>query len=295
MDSPILDYTQEINLTTSNFKLGRYKTGGRIVIGRPQDQQVEILCEEDDLGSCLAAGPATLPVLRRVPSGDAMLMAPVGPSARVFAIAINYAAHGAEANAKPPVRPLIFYKAPSNFVAPGGSLDLNTDVTREFDYEGEIGVVIGRMCRHVPASAAHDVVAGICAVNDGSARDLTKLAAGDSIWPDWTAAKGLDNASGAGPVVDCNPDLLKALRDRTLTVTTRLNGTQVQHECMSKMIFSVEQIIATLSSYMTLMPGDIIATGTPAGIGAARGRFLQHGDHLEIEVSGLDPLSMRVG
>jgi len=279
----------------NNAKLSRYEIANRVVIGRPHGDDVEIVCEDDDLGRCLSKDIGTLPALRRTSAAGAKNMGPVGPNARVFAVAINYAAHGAEANSKPPARPLIFYKAPSNFVPPDGALDLNEDITQKFDYEGEIGVVIGQKCRHVPAAQAFDVIAGLCAVNDGSARDLTRLAAGESFWPDWTAAKGLDNASGAGPFVDCNPEPLDGLRERTLTVTTRLNGEQVQHGNMAEMIFPVEHIIAVLSSYMTLMPGDIIATGTPAGIGAARGRFLQRGDQLEIEVSGLDVLSMSVG
>lgn len=282
-------------MADGNFRLGRFQLGDQVVIGRLEANEIGVVCEGDQLAAVIASGRATCDPVRRISVREAVMLPPIDPAARVFAVAINYRAHGAESSAKPPERPLIFYKAPSNFVAHGCNLNPNKTVTSKLDYEGEIAVVIGRTCKAVSASDALHYVAGVCAFNDGSARDLVKLPAGSDYWPDWTAAKGLDGASALGPTITCGPGVVDSLRRRTLTVTTRLNGEVVQTGDMTEMIFSTEQIIATLSSYMTLMPGDVIATGTPSGVGAARNRFLDTGDALEIEVGGLDPLRVKVG
>lgn len=287
-------------MTTENFNLGRYSFEGRVFIGRPDGDSIEVVSESDELARVLAGEVRAGSSSRRVPAAAVTMLPPLDPAARVFAIAINYHAHGAEAKAPPPERPLIFYKAPSNFVGHGGVLNPNKKVTSKLDYEGEIGVVIGRTCKDASVDTALSFVAGVCALNDGSARDLSKIAIGKpgpqaTYWPDWTANKGLDGASALGPTISCGPGILGALRDRTLTITTRLNGETVQSGSMSEMIFSTEQIIATLSSYMTLLPGDVIATGTPSGVGMARNRFLETGDALEIQVGGLEALCVKVG
>ncbi len=282
-------------MSSQPFKLGRFQIDGKIVVGRVEGGQVAVISEEDNLAKCLRSDAGTVAALRLIPLEKAKTLAPLDPAARVFAIAVNYAAHGSEAKVAPPARPLIFYKAPSNFVEPGGKIRLNSQVTKQLDYEGEIGVVIGRPCRNASVQNALEHVVGVCAVNDGSARDLVKLKAGDSFWPDWTASKAIDDSLGVGPYIGCGEEMTDALRRKALRVTTRLNGEVVQDAGMDQMIFSVEEIIATLSSYMTLLPGDIVATGTPAGVGSARGRFLQEADALTVQVSGLDPLVMTVG
>jgi 2-keto-4-pentenoate hydratase/2-oxohepta-3-ene-1,7-dioic acid hydratase in catechol pathway len=253
-----------------------------------------VLSEADDLPHVLALDRHHS-AIREVPLRIARFLPPVHPSARVFAVAVNYRAHGKEANAKPPARPLVFYKAPSNFVGHGATLDPHKELTSKYDYEGEIAVVIGQRCAKATAEVALDFVAGVCPFDDGSARDLGKLEAGDGYWPDWTAAKGLDGASAAGPTIACGPQIVEALRKRALVITTRLNGEVVQEGRMTDMIFSTEQIIATLSSYMVLLPGDMIATGTPAGVGMGRNRFLRTGDRLEFRIEGVDTLEVQVG
>lgn len=285
-------------MANSTFNLGRYQVNGQTVIGRSDNKFIEILSESDDLPGVLASLGSELLVIRRIPASSATLLVPLDPRARVFAIAVNYRAHGAEAKVAPPVRPVIFYKAPSNFVGHGGELNSNSHLTAKFDYEGEIAVVIGSTCKDATEENALSFVAGVCALNDGSARDLSKVSLGTGedakVWPDWTANKALDGGSAMGPTITCGPKVLAALGDRSLTITTRLNGEQVQRESMKEMIFSTEQIIATLSSYMTLLPGDVIATGTPAGVGVASHRFLSSGDELEFQVSDLDVLAVKV-
>lgn len=288
----------KMTVTNGHFSVGRYLVGDRVVVGCPRDGYVDIVCEGDELPRILETGAGS--PTRRVSAAEARLLPPLDPASRVFAVAVNYREHGAEAKTLPPIRPVIFYKAPSNFVAHGGVLNPNVGKTAKFDYEGEIGVVIGRVCKDATLETALDHVAGVCALDDGSARDLTRVSLGPpgpdaKTWPDWTAAKGLDGASALGPTIACGPDIVDALRARTLRISTRLNGEVVQDESMTEMIFSTEELIVALSSYMTLLPGDVIATGTPAGVGSARNRFLATGDDLQIQVSGLEPLCVKVG
>jgi 2-keto-4-pentenoate hydratase/2-oxohepta-3-ene-1,7-dioic acid hydratase in catechol pathway len=287
-------------MMNADFNLGRYQFDGQTVIGRPDGDFIDVLSDSDDLPRVLASLESNPLPRRRIPAAATRLLPPLDPRARVFSIAVNYVAHGAEAKVLPPSRPVMFYKAPSNFVGHGEKLNPNKHLTAKFDYEGEIAVVIGRTCKDATVDNALDFVAAVCAFDDGSARDLGKVSLGPDgpdakYWPDWTANKGLDGGSAIGPTLSCGPTVLKALRERSLTITTRLNGEQVQHESMKEMVFSTEEMIAALSSYMTLLPGDVIATGTPSGIGGARGRFLATGDVLEIEVSGLDVLRVKVG
>jgi 2-keto-4-pentenoate hydratase/2-oxohepta-3-ene-1,7-dioic acid hydratase in catechol pathway len=279
----------------NSYELGRYRHDGRVFIGRPQGDSIEVLSRADDLRRVLATCDASTPAIASVPAGATTRLAPVDPVARVFSIAINYQAHGSEAKTKPPARPLIFYKPPSNFVAPGAALRVNRDLVTKLDYEGEIAIVIGRPCKDATLENALDHVVGICPFNDGSARNLSKVPLGHApdaaTWPDWTAGKAVDGASSLGPTITCGPKVLESLRARSLRVKTLLNSEVVQDESMAEMIFSCEDIIVTLSSYFELQPGDVIATGTPAGVGLARGRFLQPGDRLEIQVTGLETLS----
>lgn len=280
------------------YNVGRYRHEGRIVVGRPNGSQVDVLCESDDLPWALGECNASTPAIAGIPAAAAALLPPLDAASRVFAIAVNYRAHGAEARTQPPVRPLLFYKPPSNFVAPGAALRVNRDLVTRFDYEGEIGLVIGRSCKDATAAGALDYVAGVCALNDGSARNLGRVGLGSepgaATWPDWTAAKGIDGGSALGPTISCGPEVVQALRDRSLRIRTRLNGEVVQDGGMSEMIFSCEEIISTLSSYMVLQPGDVIATGTPAGVGIARNRFLEHGDRLEVQVGEFESLFVTV-
>jgi 2-keto-4-pentenoate hydratase/2-oxohepta-3-ene-1,7-dioic acid hydratase in catechol pathway len=279
-------------MQAASFKLGRYQVGDQILIGQLEGDFIKVVCEQDELNQALEAALPAAHDARQIALVDVRMLPPVDPRARIFAVAVNYHAHGAEAKAKPPERPLAFYKAPSNFVGHKGVLNPDRTLTTRYDYEGEIGVVIGKRCKSVTVEDALDYVVGICALNDGSARDLTRVPAGQGWWPDWTAAKGLDEASALGPAITCGTKVVDALRTRSLFITTRLNGEEVQNCSMKEMIFSTEEIIATLSSYMVLLPGDVIATGTPAGVGVARDRYLVSGDELSFEVGEPDVIQL---
>lgn len=277
------------------IEIGRFERNGQVVIGCRRGDKVNIISPADNLPEVLGAPDewASKPGAE-VPLSELTVLPPIDPAGRVFAVAVNYGEHGKEAKYAPPPRPLIFYKAPTNFVGHGGALNPNSALTAKFDYEGEVAVVIGKKVYQCSADDALDAVVGICALNDGSARDLTVLQTTDKPWIDWLAAKGLDGASAMGPWIVCDPGVRKSLADGSIEFVTRLNGEVVQRAFMREMIFDTAQIIKTLSSYLTLMPGDVIATGTPAGVGMGTGRFLQSGDRLEVQILGQDPLQVTV-
>ncbi len=195
---------------------------------------------------------------------------------KIVCIGRNYADHAKELGNEVPKEPLIFLKPPSALLAHGGAIGL-PPVSHQVEFEGEIGVVIGRRARRVAEKDAESFIAGYTCINDVTCRDLQKTDG------QWTRAKGFDTFCPAGPRVATGLDW------RTLSVTTRVNGVQRQHAPSSDMIFSVPRLIAHVSGIMTLEPGDLIATGTPAGVGA-----LAAGDVVEVEVPGIGILSNTV-
>lgn len=190
------------------------------------------------------------------------------PPSKIICVGRNYADHARELGNEIPVAPLIFLKPPSSVIASGDAIVLPR-ASQRVEYEGEIGVVIGTRAYRVDESRAATCVRGVVAVNDVTARDLQKADG------QWTRAKGFDtfcplSAEGAAP---------KTLDE--LEVITRLNGMERQRATATQMVFSVPRLIAYISSIMTLFPGDVIATGTPAGVGA-----LVPGDVVEVEITG---------
>jgi 2-keto-4-pentenoate hydratase/2-oxohepta-3-ene-1,7-dioic acid hydratase in catechol pathway len=194
---------------------------------------------------------------------------------KIVCIGRNYAEHAKELGNEVPKEPLIFLKPPSALLPPGGTIVL-PPVSRQVEFEGEIGVVIFKRAHRVSEADVEDYIAGYTCVNDVTCRDLQKTDG------QWTRAKGFDTFCPVGPRV-------VALDWRTLSVTTRVNGTQRQHAPSSDMIFSIPRLIAHVSAIMTLEPGDLIATGTPAGVGP-----LAPGDVVEVEIPGIGTLSNRV-
>jgi 2-keto-4-pentenoate hydratase/2-oxohepta-3-ene-1,7-dioic acid hydratase in catechol pathway len=201
---------------------------------------------------------------------------PVSPS-KVVGVGRNYRAHAAELGNLVPAEPLLFLKPPSALIGHGGAVILPRSSAR-VDYEGEIGVVIGRTARAVPEATALDHVLGYTCVNDVTARDLQKRDV------QFTRAKGFDTFCPVGPCVAIGLD------PATLAVETWLNGARVQSAPASGMIFGIANLIAAISAVMTLEPGDLIATGTPEGVGP-----LQAGDLVEIAVTGVGRLASHVG
>ncbi|MCG6956502.1 MAG: fumarylacetoacetate hydrolase family protein [Gemmatimonadetes bacterium] len=193
----------------------------------------------------------------------------ISPS-KIVCVGRNYVKHAAELGNAVPAEPLIFLKPPSALIRPGDAILLPPGVGR-VDFEGEIGVVVGRRARHVPESDAWDHVGALVALNDVTARDLQKKDG------QWTRAKGFDTFCPVG-----EPRSLSEVDRAGLAVTTRVNGQIRQHAPASDMVFAIPFLLAHISRIMTLEPGDLIATGTPDGVGP-----LVAGDEVEISVEGV--------
>ncbi len=206
---------------------------------------------------------------------EVRLLAPVEPS-KVVCIGKNYYAHAMEMQSTPPDQPLLFLK-PSTAVIGQEDFILYPPDSARVDYEAELGVVISRRCKDVPAERFTDVVLGYTCVNDVTARDL------QSKDGQWTRAKGFDTFCPIGPWIETN------LNPFSVRVESRLNGKVCQSESTSSMMHDVAKLVAYISRVMTLLPGDVIATGTPAGIGP-----MQVGDTVEVEVEGIGVLVNRV-
>jgi 2-keto-4-pentenoate hydratase/2-oxohepta-3-ene-1,7-dioic acid hydratase in catechol pathway len=188
---------------------------------------------------------------------------------KIVCVGRNYRDHAKEMGNDVPAEPLIFLKPPSSVIGngePGESPPQSSQV----EHEGEIGVVIGRTLRRVSSQEARSAVASIVAVNDVTARDLQRS---DS---QWTRAKGFDTFCPMGEPVKAPADL------ETLTVVTRVNGVERQRGTAADMVFSIPDVLAYVSHIMTLEPGDLVLTGSPAGVGK-----LSAGDEVEVEVLGL--------
>ena len=193
---------------------------------------------------------------------------------KIVCVGKNYAKHAAEMGGDVPAEPLIFLKPPSSLLTEGQSIVV-PDQSREVHYEGEIGVIIGTRARKVPAAQAWDHISAVVPVNDVTARDLQRT---DS---QWSRAKGFDTFCPVGTPVPVSGVDLEALG-----VTTRVNGEVKQHAPASDMAFDIPAIIAYVSAIMTLEPGDLVATGTPDGIGP-----IVAGDTVEVEVHGVGKIS----
>ena len=188
---------------------------------------------------------------------------------KIVCVGRNYRDHAKEMGNDVPAEPLIFLKPPSSVIGNGEPIVLPPQ-SSQVEHEGEIGVVIGRTLRRVSSEEARNAVASIVAVNDVTARDLQRS---DS---QWTRAKGFDTFCPMGEPAKAPADL------ETLTVVTRVNGVERQRGTATDMVFSIPDVLAYVSHIMTLEPGDLVLTGSPAGVGK-----LSAGDEVEVEVLGL--------
>jgi 2-keto-4-pentenoate hydratase/2-oxohepta-3-ene-1,7-dioic acid hydratase in catechol pathway len=207
---------------------------------------------------------------------DVRLLAPVLPRSKVVGIGRNYAAHAAELGHDVPSEPLMFLKPNTSVVGPGDPVFYPSQ-TQELHYEGELAVVIGRICRDVPREQVAEVVFGYTVGNDVTARDLQRSDV------QFTRAKGFDSFCPLGPWVETELD------PGALTVQTYLNGDLVQDGTTKDLIFDVPTLVAHVSSVMTLLPGDVILTGTPEGVGP-----MEVGDEVDVVVEGIGTLNNRI-
>jgi len=200
------------------------------------------------------------------------ILPPCKPT-KIVCIGRNYADHAAEMGGDVPDRPQLFLKPPSAVASHGSDVPLPAGKER-VDYEAELGVVVGKQCRHVPESEAMDVVAGYTCVVDVSNRD------DQEVEQNWVRGKAFDNAAPLGPVV-ATPDHVPA----DASVELRQNGETRQSSTREHLIFSVPELIAEITTYLTLESGDVIATGTPEGVGP-----LSDGDEIVVEIEGVGRL-----
>lgn len=212
---------------------------------------------------------------------EVTLLPPVPDPEKIICVGLNYRAHAAEGGFELPEFPSVFMRSASTLVAHGASMQ-KPRISDDFDYEGELAVVIGKRGRHIPVADALDHVFGYACFNDGSARDI-------QFKHSLIAGKNFPLTGALGPWIvtaDEIPDPSK------LALTTRVNGREVQRKGLDDMIFNVAQIISYISSWTTLEPGDLIATGTPEGVGFACNPplWLRAGDTVEVEISSIGTL-----
>jgi len=207
-----------------------------------------------------------------IPIHMVRMLAPVQPG-KIICVGRNYAEHAREQNVEVPEIPLLFMKPPSSIIGPGETIILPPQ-SKQVEHEGELAVVIGRTGRWISADEALNYVIGYTVANDVTARDLQRRDG------QWTRGKGFDTFCPIGPWIETELDPADVL------VQTRVNGEMRQMASTREMMFPVEQLIAFISSVMTLVPGDMILTGTPAGIGP-----LTPGDVVEVTVEGVGSLS----
>jgi acylpyruvate hydrolase len=217
------------------------------------------------------------------PLADVELLAPVLRPGKVVCVGLNYRSHLAEIGEPAPEYPILFHKAATSLVGHRQPIVLPR-VSRQVDYEGELAVVIGRRAKYVPEPEALSYVAGYTCANDVSAHDLEFRTS------QWTSGKMLDTFCPLGPVLRTRDEVPDPGRLRLRTV---LNGQTVQEACTSDMVFSVPFLVSYISSLATLEPGDLILTGTPAGIGCNRRPqvFLRPGDHVSVWIDGIGTLT----
>ncbi len=262
------------------MRIARFTTGEDprfgIVTGDVDDYGIP---DEDSLITALVGDPLYVglqPLDEQVRLSDARLLSPVLPRSKVVGIGRNYAAHAAEMGSELPDEPLMFLKPNTSVIGPGDPIFYPRQ-TNEVHYEGELGVVIGRICRDVPKEKYADVIHGYTVGNDVTARDLQRKDG------QFTRSKGFDSFCPLGPWVETELDV------SDLRVQTFLNGEVKQDGRTSDLIFDVPTLIAHVTSVMTLLPGDVILTGTPEGVGP-----MKAGDEVEISIQGIGNLTNKV-
>jgi 2-keto-4-pentenoate hydratase/2-oxohepta-3-ene-1,7-dioic acid hydratase in catechol pathway len=275
------------------MRLASFEKNGRsgfgIVVGDGiVDASSRLTGKPSGLRAALAAG--ALGELDRLKSAapdfglDEISFAPVIPdaAAKLLCVGVNYMPHIKEMGRERPERPVIFVRFGDSIVGHGRPL-LAPRESEQFDYEGELAVVIGKRARRVSRERALEYVAGYSCFNDGSVRDYQRHS------PQFTPGKNFHASGAFGPwlvTTDEIPD------PRKLTLTTRLNGTVMQHETVGELCFGVRELIEYCSTWTQLLPGDVIVTGTPGGVGAGRKPpvWMKPGDSVEVEISGIGTL-----
>ncbi len=268
------------------MKLVTYSTeGGAPGIGYIEDNEVRPLggasmLEYIEHGRSAERQPGD----KAVPLDEVRLRAPITRSQKIIAIGLNYEDHANETGGEIPEKPIVFAKYPNTIIGPGEAIRI-PPITEQVDYEAELAVVIGRRVKNVPEEEALEYVFGYMNGNDVSSRDLQFSEGGQ-----WTRSKSIDTFAPIGPYIATRDEVPDP---QNLYIRCALNGEVVQDGTTSDMIFPVAELVSFLSRGMTLVPGDVILTGTPAGVGFARdpALFMKAGDEVTVEIEGLGTLT----
>ena len=248
------------------MKIARFSSGGDPRFGIVDGDELVVL-----RGDPMFAGFDTTE--ERVPLADVKLLAPVIPRSKVVAVGKNYVDHVAEFGGEVPEEPLLFLKPNTSVIGPGDTI-VRPPQSRRVDFEGELAIVIGSIAKNVAAEDAAQVIFGYTIANDVTARDLQKKDG------QWARAKGFDTFCPLGPVIETEYDVA------TGTVETRLNGTVAQAAPFTDRVHGIGASVAHVTAAFTMLPGDVILTGTPAGVGP-----MDAGDVVEVTISGIGTLS----
>jgi 2-keto-4-pentenoate hydratase/2-oxohepta-3-ene-1,7-dioic acid hydratase in catechol pathway len=236
---------------------GRYPDTVSVLTGDPIAMSVKLTGERKELDSV-------------------RLLAPVIPRSKIVAVGRNYAAHAAEMGEEVPKTPLTFFKPNTSVIGPGESI-IYPAASREVSYEGELALVIGRICKDVPISRVPEVIFGYTVANDVTARDLQRTDG------QWARAKGYDTFCPLGPWITTHQGLEEVA---ALAIRTTLDGELCQDSNTKEMIFTIPELVVYISSYTTLLPGDVILTGTPPGVGP-----MLPGQVVSIDIEGIGTLT----
>jgi len=283
------------------MKLITFVSGNFPRLGALVDGQVVDLCDASqgnlptDMRSLLELGLAGMEAAETaveqalkngqlLPLGDVKIMAPILNPSKIVAIGLNYMDHCREQNIDPPKSPIIFAKFPTAIIGPNQAITWDPQLTSQVDFEAELAVVIGRTAQHVPQAQALDYVAGYTICNDVSARDLQF---GDK---QWVRGKSLNTFCPLGPYLLTKDEIPNPNR---LNIRCMVNNNVMQDSNTGQMIFQVPYLIHYISRAFTLLPGDVIITGTPDGVGVFRSPkvFLNHGDTVTVEIEKLGQLT----
>jgi 2-keto-4-pentenoate hydratase/2-oxohepta-3-ene-1,7-dioic acid hydratase in catechol pathway len=219
---------------------------------------------------------------------DLKLLAPIPNPPKILCLGLNYIDHAEEQQKTPPDEPMIFIKPRTSIAGPFDDIYVPSDYVQQLDYEGELAVIIGKLGKRISASKALDYVLGYTVFNDLSARDIQ---AKDK---QWTRGKSLDQFAPIGPWIVTRDEIENPYN---LKIVTRVNDEVRQNSSTSKMVHKIDRVIEILSKGMTLEPGDIIATGTPSGVGVfmkPKPKFLKHGDIVEITIEKIGTIRNRI-
>jgi 2-keto-4-pentenoate hydratase/2-oxohepta-3-ene-1,7-dioic acid hydratase in catechol pathway len=235
--------------------------------------------QHPDTVSLLTGDPIAMSVQltgERKELNSVRLLAPVIPRSKIVAVGRNYAAHAAEMGDEVPKTPLTFFKPNTSVIGPGEPI-IYPRASREVSFEGELALVIGRICKEVPVSRVPEVIFGYTIANDVTARDLQKSDG------QWARAKGYDTFCPLGPWITTHQSLEEAA---ALAIRTTLDGELRQDGNTKDMILTIPELVAYISSYTTLLPGDVILTGTPSGVGP-----MLPGQEVSVEIEGIGTLT----